>query len=543
MRPPKRQRTSPPPPEPDQGISAELLASFGLAPDALNETLDDVFANAARNDDEQERQQAHGSDVDQGDAQAAADEQHEELDDATLNAQIWSSLSANLGANFQSNHEGDSHAASKPYSELSDTSPDRPKSEPSPAHSLHDEEYESYREQGPGHESYIPVDPSLESASSSGRDDPTDFATLLAQQIVGGVTSQLEKLNQGEGSSSKPDSQDGSMAAASTSAAQLAFPSFGVAGFPGLDLQAMLNSAARQAVEEVGREDAADGQTPEPIMTENGPVYPCLHPSCSKTFTRLYNLKSHQRTHQDERPFKCSVCPLAFSRNHDLKRHVKIHVVVKPYVCKGCDKAFSRMDALKRHKINPKSSEACQTTEIEQDATKELEGRAETERLLANPLSSAPPPSFVSRPSYYSLPRRTVSPPLPRPPPRPMDPNLQAAQIVKQLQALVRRHQERIPSDHPDAKILRTLANAELSPAQAAALLRILSQINARPPQASQGSSSPAGTPDVNDEARGAIEKLTAKGDTPQETNSSATGKQAANEEGGQEEEFRTVIA
>lgn len=79
-----------------------------------------------------------------------------------------------------------------------------------------------------------------------------------------------------------------------------------------------------------------------PITTNNQAVYPCLFPNCNKTFVRLYNLKSHSRTHTDDRPFICRVCNVAFSRNHDLKRHSKIHEGTKPYQCNGCQKNFSR---------------------------------------------------------------------------------------------------------------------------------------------------------------------------------------------------------
>jgi hypothetical protein len=78
------------------------------------------------------------------------------------------------------------------------------------------------------------------------------------------------------------------------------------------------------------------------INNETHTVYPCLFPGCSKTFMRLYNLKSHSRTHTDDRPFKCSVCGQAFSRNHDLKRHCKIHGGDKPHHCPSCGKQFSR---------------------------------------------------------------------------------------------------------------------------------------------------------------------------------------------------------
>ncbi|KND01349.1 uncharacterized protein SPPG_03161 [Spizellomyces punctatus DAOM BR117] len=71
--------------------------------------------------------------------------------------------------------------------------------------------------------------------------------------------------------------------------------------------------------------------------------------TCSRVFTRLYNLKSHIRSHQGLRPFKCKFCSASFTRNHDLNRHERTHADVKPFTCPVCLKKFSRKDALKRH--------------------------------------------------------------------------------------------------------------------------------------------------------------------------------------------------
>ncbi|KAJ3127399.1 hypothetical protein HK098_006388 [Nowakowskiella sp. JEL0407] len=75
--------------------------------------------------------------------------------------------------------------------------------------------------------------------------------------------------------------------------------------------------------------------------------YTCT--KCARVFSRIYNLKSHIRSHQNFRPFKCKNCNASFTRNHDLNRHERIHSQQKPFSCSACGKAFSRKDALRRH--------------------------------------------------------------------------------------------------------------------------------------------------------------------------------------------------
>lgn len=73
----------------------------------------------------------------------------------------------------------------------------------------------------------------------------------------------------------------------------------------------------------------------------------CAFPGCEKVFEKQANLKSHLKSHADERNFVCHDCNATFRRSHDLKRHYRsIHSEVKPYLCSQCRKGFSRQVCL-----------------------------------------------------------------------------------------------------------------------------------------------------------------------------------------------------
>ena len=79
---------------------------------------------------------------------------------------------------------------------------------------------------------------------------------------------------------------------------------------------------------------------------------------CGKIFTRAYNLRSHLRSHNDERPFVCRTCRKAFVREADMKRHEGTHDNERQIICHGvldsgerwgCGRRFGRADALVQH--------------------------------------------------------------------------------------------------------------------------------------------------------------------------------------------------
>ncbi|KAF7797573.1 hypothetical protein EIP86_008773 [Pleurotus ostreatoroseus] len=147
---------------------------------------------------------------------------------------------------------------------------------------------------------------------------------------------------------------------------------------------------------------AAGPTTTAPAADIGTAVYPCMVPSCSKTFHRLYSLRTHQRVHTlVDRPYRCPSCPASFHRNHDLKRHLKLHDKTA-FKCGGCGKVFSRRDAIKRHKDSRGRGgkghvdSVCANAEIEEVEVDKEEGEEDVSRrakiwngIVANQLANA----------------------------------------------------------------------------------------------------------------------------------------------------------
>jgi len=73
--------------------------------------------------------------------------------------------------------------------------------------------------------------------------------------------------------------------------------------------------------------------------------YECT--TCFKLFHEPYELKIHNRTHSDARPFKCSQCDKQLKTSLARKKHEMIvHAGISPHVCSVCGKATPSVGAL-----------------------------------------------------------------------------------------------------------------------------------------------------------------------------------------------------
>uniref|UniRef100_A0A1A7Z053 Transcription factor E4F1 n=1 Tax=Iconisemion striatum TaxID=60296 RepID=A0A1A7Z053_9TELE len=72
-------------------------------------------------------------------------------------------------------------------------------------------------------------------------------------------------------------------------------------------------------------------------------------PICQKTFKTANILRTHVKTHSDQKNFSCELCGTSFRTKGSLIRHNRRHTDERPYRCTQCGQSFRESGALTRH--------------------------------------------------------------------------------------------------------------------------------------------------------------------------------------------------
>ncbi|XP_014272562.1 zinc finger protein 260 [Halyomorpha halys] len=103
------------------------------------------------------------------------------------------------------------------------------------------------------------------------------------------------------------------------------------------------------------------------IQVKHIGVRPFSCPHCPRKFYDKYELKYHQRLHEDVEDFCCNVCGRRFARRSGLRAHMRSHTGEKPFDCRTCGKSFAHLNSLATHERihtgeRPYTCKYCQRT-------------------------------------------------------------------------------------------------------------------------------------------------------------------------------------
>ena len=86
--------------------------------------------------------------------------------------------------------------------------------------------------------------------------------------------------------------------------------------------------------------------------------------TCGKSFAQSNGLKVHEIIHSGVKPYACDVCGKSFVQSGTLVAHERTHTGMKPFTCDVCGKSFTQSSALKGHErthtgVKPFTCDVC----------------------------------------------------------------------------------------------------------------------------------------------------------------------------------------
>eukprot|EP00347_Sterkiella_histriomuscorum_P013150 403365818 len=77
--------------------------------------------------------------------------------------------------------------------------------------------------------------------------------------------------------------------------------------------------------------------------------FQCQFPLCGLSFITKGHLKTHMINHSNEKPFKCHICKISYSQKSRLEIHLRKHFGIKPFQCEICGNHFTEKGNLNVH--------------------------------------------------------------------------------------------------------------------------------------------------------------------------------------------------